>query len=482
MNAIEVKDDAYPVLVRIVSEYASYGHDENALAMVEVRGQLIRPVNTLTGIQVEVVYVIDTSGSMDASIDIVNSALQFVCQSTPEHYSVSIITFNEEAFQYWTMSKMTSVVKQQLNNRTPLKAEGYTNIAQGLYQGMSQFTSPRSASEHDNIQRIMVLLSDGQPTHGPRSLTDILQVCRRHPTFAHVQIITIAMGTEVDRQLLTQLSMHNNGKMYFVQTVDELPRAFGDCLGTLLTLSASRMIIEIQAEQSIDDLRVASTSTITSRSTIQYESSSQRQLTFNVGALYEGEQRNVLLDIPACVPSIVVSIRFIDAATGEPCTIERRFIIPRNDTTTIVAQPRIRNQDVAIQLLRTEGQRIVTQCANSGQNDGLEALSERIRREGLEEHPVGKCLLDDIQCLQALFRQAQEELVVNVNSEVDELPLLSQCLQPRSVSMANYVMACATTSVGMATQSPASGTTALRRQLSSECILFSQRHQENQDK
>ena len=257
-SVIEIKGVFYPVGVQIATEYKRYGPDEHAVAMVEVRGT---PTTASTQrksraalASVEVVYVIDRSGSMREVMPIVNAALKFLCQSTPESHSVSIVMFNEEATVYWPMTKMTPTAKQQLRSRVEPQAENYTNIAQGLHLGLSQFSENRDPNHH----QFMILLSDGVATMGPDSADKILEICQGHPAFGHVHIMTLALGADVDRDLLTTLASKTHGKMYFVRTEDQLPTVLGDCLGTLLTIGVARLSVEFEAEQSLEQLRTRS--------------------------------------------------------------------------------------------------------------------------------------------------------------------------------------------------------------------------------
>jgi len=490
-NVVEVVGPWYPVEVKLATQYSLYGKTENAVGLVEVKGTVgAAPQNGGT-VPVEVVYVVDKSGSMGDSekpaMPILNAALEFVGQSTPIHHKVGIVAFNGNATVHWPLTKMTPEAKQLLKAKQRLVAEGYTNIASALYQGLCQFTARPDSG--DNVQRTIVLLSDGTPTQGPRTLEEIMQTLQRHPLLPHVHIFTMCMGTDVDRKLMSDLALRTNGKMYFVQNVDQLPSAFGDCLGTLLTLSASNLAIEIEAEQEEKKCSVAplpQASALRSRSAAVPSHLDQSRIEFNLGSIYQGEQRDVLVDFPPRCPGFIVRVRFLDVNTGEPTTIERRINIPRVDSDTVPSS-RVECADVGIQLMRTEGQQTITRCADSGTTEGLTALRDKIMQGPYAAHPVAVCLLADITRLLDLYASAvaMEECECEEEEEdgqVHELfasmaaPRMQRSFTQRPQNAA-YRLACATTSVSMRTQqndrTSSVGVPDLRRNLSDECTQYS---------
>jgi len=483
-NAVEIVGPYWPINARITTEYHSYGPTEDALVMTEIRGceQQRHLDQQNSAVQVEVVYVIDTSGSMRNVISLVNSALKFICQSTPDKQKMSIITFNEEAVEYWKMTIMNGHAKQQLCNRQAIEAYGYTNISQGIYKGLSQF-SPVPTNGSDKIQRILVLLSDGEATHGPRKCNEILQVCQRHPVFPAVQIHTIAMGTDVDQVLLSTLATETRGTMYLVKTADELPKVLGECLGAFMTLIASHVTVELESETSRLNTTTTTNPTesgsgsgsgsterqMESCSTIASSIISNSQMEFKLGALYEGEQRNILVKVPAIVPSVVVRIRYMDAATGELCTLERRLIILRTLSSDALSN-RHRDRDVAAQLLRVDGQRLFNECAHNNNTNGLAEFKQRIVADGLQDHLVAQCLLQDVDKLLEVFG----------DNDVEQSPQFELNLSQRSVShnsgsnRRDYQLACVAAQTSLGSQTTPLRPIKLRRQMSEQCSQFSQ--------
>ena len=247
-----------------VTEYSTYSNDQDAVLMIEVQGVVpTTPIEISENVTpTEVVFVIDTSSSMESSMPILNRALEFIYQRIPEHYSVAIVLFDSEVQIHWKMAKMTPVHKEQLKSLKELSARGFTNIAVGLNQGLAQFTPWND----DNIQRVLILLSDGEATEGIRTAKEIIESCQQHhgTTLNHTQIMSMAIGSNVDLNLLKTLSERKTcqGQMYHVETLDALPMALGDCLGTLLTLSATQAILRVEGPN---------------------------QVQFNVGSLYQGE-------------------------------------------------------------------------------------------------------------------------------------------------------------------------------------------------
>ena len=169
-------------------------------------------------------------------------------------------------------------------------------------------------------------------------------------------------------------------------------------------------------------------------------------------------------------------LEYRDAVSGNVVELKKQIQIPRLANNNVTTLPtRIRNMDVAAQILRLKGQRIVNACADHRNNNGLQELEEEILQEHLQEHPVGKFLLQDIRRLQTLFH---EDVLLHTNTLHTDVglaqPRLAHCpslLPPTSLN--RYSTACASAGSRNHLGYRPESFTPLRRQISDECTQYS---------
>ena len=95
-----------------------------------------------------------------------------------------------------------------------LRADGGTDIYLGLRSGYRQILASRSPNRH------IILLTDG--ISQPHTYTTLLAQLRRH----HITVATVALGTNVDSDLLRRIATATGGNSYETANARDLPRIF----------------------------------------------------------------------------------------------------------------------------------------------------------------------------------------------------------------------------------------------------------------
>jgi Ca-activated chloride channel family protein len=160
----------------------------------------------------DVVYVIDTSGSMGGTkIDQAKRALEYGLDKLNEGDRFNIVTFSSETDTYRGSLSGKSSAGDAKGFVDKLEANGATNIQDALIMASSQFSS-------DDRIHIVVLLTDGEDTtgHSTRSIMDSVKNC-------NCRIFPFGVGADIDFELLDRLSNeHGDGIPTYIRSESEL--------------------------------------------------------------------------------------------------------------------------------------------------------------------------------------------------------------------------------------------------------------------
>jgi Ca-activated chloride channel family protein len=181
---------------------------------------------------VNLVFVIDTSGSMDeeSKIGLVKESLGILVENLQDSDSVSIVTFDdgpEPALPPTSLEDRGTV----LDAIESLDAGGSTNLEGGLRLGYE--TAEDLITDEGSITRV-VLLSDGVANvgeTGPGSLVELI----RDDADRGVKLVTVGFGLGgFNDTLMEQVADQGDGFYAYVDSIDEAQRLFGDELTTTL--------------------------------------------------------------------------------------------------------------------------------------------------------------------------------------------------------------------------------------------------------
>ncbi|NOZ63817.1 MAG: VWA domain-containing protein [Caldiserica bacterium] len=173
---------------------------------------LISP-GKLTGksINKDIVFIIDTSGSMSGNkIKQAKEALRFCINSLNRGDRFNIITFATAVNSY--RNKLVPATPKNVNSALEfvagLEARGGTNIDQALLTGVGIF-------EETKRPRMIVFLTDGQPTVGVRSVKDILNNLKK-ANQSEARIFVFGVGNDVNTHLLDRIAEVHRGVTEYV--------------------------------------------------------------------------------------------------------------------------------------------------------------------------------------------------------------------------------------------------------------------------
>ncbi len=200
---------------------------------------------------VNLVFVVDTSGSMDEDrkIGLVRESLGILVENLRETDTVSIVTFDAQAEPYLppTPVEDRGTILDAVDS---LQAGGSTNLEGGLRLGYA--TAEDLIADEDALTRV-VLLSDGVANvgeTGPGSLVELI----RDDADRGVKLVTVGFGLDgFNDALMEQVADDGDGFYAYVDTNDEAQRLFGDELTSTLVTVAE----DARAQVTFDDEVVA---------------------------------------------------------------------------------------------------------------------------------------------------------------------------------------------------------------------------------
>lgn len=171
--------------------------------------------------------IIDRSGSMvGEKIETAKSAAKASSDLLGPKDYVSVIAFDNESHNVVPLQSAgnTSAVGAEIAS---ISAGGGTNIAPAMEEGLRQLSGSAAKLKH------VILLTDGVSQEGPfyELATQMAQ--------NNITVSTVAVGSDADTQLLSQIAQWGNGRYYETNDPSTIPQIF-----TKETMTASKSAIQ----------------------------------------------------------------------------------------------------------------------------------------------------------------------------------------------------------------------------------------------
>ena len=163
----------------------------------------------ISTIPVDIVFVIDTSGSMSGTkiMQARDSLVEIISQlSSEDHFT--IVTFSSSV-NTWRNSLVSVAELREEGKRfaSGLNANGGTNFAGGLERGINILKS----SSNSNYVQLLVMLSDGEPTAGVTDPDMIVATATGQVSDTRISLNMLGFGTNLNLLLLQRLAIANRG-------------------------------------------------------------------------------------------------------------------------------------------------------------------------------------------------------------------------------------------------------------------------------
>ncbi len=186
------------------------------------------------------VLVIDKSGSMSGErIAKVKQSLQMLIERLNPTDHVSIVAYDNEAHVVLDFCHNADIGKiSKAIDR--IEAGGSTNLHHGLMLGYEQATAKLDQQRSNRV----ILLTDGRANVG---VSDPDKIARDSKRFNDqgIELSTIGLGNDFNRELLRDLADAGRGAVHFVDDPDGMRKIFVDEFDSLLSNAAQNIRVEL---------------------------------------------------------------------------------------------------------------------------------------------------------------------------------------------------------------------------------------------
>lgn len=237
--------------------------------------------------------------------------VRFIVKQLRAVDTLSIVTFDSNVNTVLPLTEMTSSGKHKATKACDaLRSGSATNLSGGLFQGcqiLNKTMATTAASPSSTTHRVpsVLLLTDGIANEGVTELSALIQATVALMGDHKYPIYSFGYGADHQPALLKALSdVGGGGVYYFVEKIETVPAAFGDCLGGLLTTVAQNMTLTVSVPASaagfctIDNVDTTYTHQL---------SADHSSVVINLGDLQAEESRDIVMTLnlnplPAAIP------------------------------------------------------------------------------------------------------------------------------------------------------------------------------------
>ncbi len=193
--------------------------------------------------------VVDVSGSMDAEdkIGFVRDGLERLVLSMQDDDQLAIISYSDSALVEYEMGAVVDHRDDMFEVVRSLRAEGGTNLYQGLETGYRQVLQHYDSGRQNRV----ILISDGQPTVGT---TDTASIMRMSESFNSegVGLTTIGLGVDFNVELMQGLARGGDGNYYFVENAGAVAEVFSDELSYFTVPVGYDLMLDVETGRDFD--------------------------------------------------------------------------------------------------------------------------------------------------------------------------------------------------------------------------------------
>eukprot|EP00026_Physarum_polycephalum_P006277 Phypoly_transcript_06319.p1 GENE.Phypoly_transcript_06319~~Phypoly_transcript_06319.p1 ORF type:complete len:536 (+),score=103.31 Phypoly_transcript_06319:136-1743(+) len=239
------------VNVDLEKEAVSSGSAHELVLLTSIKAPLVENEARESRAPIDLVAVIDRSGSMGGpKIELVLKTMAFVVEQLKETDQLCLIAYDTNVSVKLPLTYMTAIGKKLATETlATIKVDSSTNLSGGLLKGIEELMH----RTHKNEVASIMLFTDGQANVGLTKTPEIVKAIgvNLENVDTACSIFSFGYGQDHDENMLKEIAEAGKGLYYFIETLDDIPRSFGDCLGGLLSVAAQNITLRIEGVNGI---------------------------------------------------------------------------------------------------------------------------------------------------------------------------------------------------------------------------------------
>jgi Mg-chelatase subunit ChlD len=372
--------------------------DNHGNAVFQIGISTPRALDRLAAPPLNLVLVIDRSGSMAGDrIARVKQSLRALIETIREVDLVSIVSFSDEARVDLKPSRKSDRIAIE-HAVDQLEARGATNLYDGL---MLAYRIAKKRMDRNKSNRI-ILLTDGIANRG---VTDSSEIARDSARMGRpdIDLSTIGLGADFNRQLLRELADKGRGTVHFVADNADIHKTFVMEVDSLLSPAARDVRMTLDFGQLEPKVKMFGYRPEVKGSKYKFQFEN-----LNCGAT-----QVVIGEVKKPQSPIALRLRYIDAVTGTPVEI-RQLIGLNRATIGDNGNGRDFEKNYAIARLAEALQQSVKLCDSMQMENASIRLQRAIRRTRRKFKP---CSDRDVDRIVALATNQKDRIAAAVKSQ-----------------------------------------------------------------
>lgn len=204
--------------------------------------------STFTRRPLDLVVVVDTSGSMGSSdkIDYVKQGLHLLIDAVEPEDRLALVTYNTTVtVEYYLNQPFNAVALHAIIDS--ISASGSTNFYDGLETGLSMAATAWDPAREPRV----IILSDGLPTAGVTDQQSIINMADIYIADG-IGLTTIGVGLSFNVDLMRGLAERGAGNFYFLENTAAIDEVFTEELNYFVTPIAFDLVANVTVAPAYD--------------------------------------------------------------------------------------------------------------------------------------------------------------------------------------------------------------------------------------
>ncbi len=239
---IQVKDGAVTLSGRLSqNKVFQGGPGEVALSLTLAADEIVGP-GTHDGRNVDMVIVLDRSGSMSGKkLQDAKNAILALISELSEKDRIALVSYSDNLMHHYSLRSVTGDMREQLAAAVHgITAGGGTNLGAGLQGGIRMLDASRNSG---NAGRL-ILISDGLANQGITDVTALGNMAAGVTEYAFA-VSTVGVGLDFNETLMTALADRGAGNYYFLENPAAFAEVFRNEFHRTRAVAAEGVTVEI---------------------------------------------------------------------------------------------------------------------------------------------------------------------------------------------------------------------------------------------